>query len=86
MAVLSTYLNLGFLAKLDSKNKWYCTKLTVKNLQFSGIDFNKELDPLTVTVEDLFWWCVDKKNITKSGVYPEFYIYKYKEFPRDLIL
>lgn len=43
-----------------SKRLWYCSKLVIESMLHAGIVGNGELDPLTSTPEDIYWWCVEK--------------------------
>jgi len=86
--VLAHYLPLKGLAKFNPAGKWYCSKLVIETLIKSGIIETDELDPLTTTVEELFWWCqkVSKKQEEECNENPpRFYIEKYGKFPEDVI-
>ena len=86
--ILAHYLKLKSFAKSNPEEKWYCSKLVIETLIKSGIIEKDELDPLTTTVEDLFWWCWKvsmKQEEEHNETPPRFYINEYSTFPENLI-
>lgn len=86
--ILAHYLKLKGLAKSNPEEKWYCSKLVIETLIKSEIIEKGKLDPLTTTVEDLFWWCwkvATKQEKEGDEKPPRFYVNKYGTFPDNLI-
>lgn len=74
------------LGKFKVKNKWNCLNLIIDSLESGDIIKKNEIpNKYSMTVEDFFWWCVNKAKIQeKTKEIPRFYCYEYSEHPEGL--